>query len=125
MLGMTPCLPSVSLTDLRAGLVDRSQHRGLCSQPTQWHTSAEAPEPSESADADRAGSDWGASTSGRQPVDFIFGFLPEARKQELAAGRGATGELDIKKSMNRAWTCRCLRRNLTHQPCRMVVDRWM
>ncbi|CAK0785333.1 hypothetical protein CVIRNUC_008540 [Coccomyxa viridis] len=59
-------------------------------EPTQWHTSAEAPEPSESADADRAGSDWGASTSGRQPVDFIFGFLPEARKQELAAGRGAT-----------------------------------
>ena len=77
----------------------------LCLQPTQWHTSAEAPEPSESADANRAGSDWGASTSGRQPVDFIFGFLPEPRKQELAAGRGTTGELDVKKFIWRAWTC--------------------
>ena len=92
-------------------------------QPTQWHTSAEAPEPLESAGADRAGSDWGASTSGRQPVDFIFGFLPEPQKQELAAGRGATGELDVKKSIRCAQTCRCLRRDLTHQPCLMNVDR--
>ena len=77
----------------------------LCLQPTQWHTSAEAPEPFESTGADRAGSDRGASTSGRQPVDFIFGFLPAARQQELAAGRGATGELDVKKFIQRAWTC--------------------
>ena len=91
-LSMTPCLPIASRADLRAQLVNRPEWCSPCLQPTQWHTSAEAPEPAESADASRAGSDQGASTSGRQPVDFIFGFLPEARQQELAAGRGATGE---------------------------------
>ena len=125
MLGMATCLPPVSLAGLHACPVDRSELRGLCLQPTQWHTSAEAPQPSESADADRAGSDRGASTSGRQPVDFIFGFLPGARKQELAAGRGTTGELDIKKSTQCAWACRCFRRDLTQQPCLTDVDRWM
>lgn len=64
-------------------------------QPTQWHTSSTA-EPSTASEASdgsrRAGSSRGASTSGRQPVDYVFSFLSSHRQQEIATVREATGE---------------------------------
>ena len=63
-------------------------------QPTKWHTSATA-EPAISGSSEgsrRADGSQGASTSGGQPVDYIFSFLPQWRQQEIATARQATGE---------------------------------
>lgn len=72
-------------------------------QPTQWHTSAAAPEPHDSTEGGRASSSQGASASGRQPIDYIFGFLPGARQQELASARDTPG---VNPPLQGLWVCR-------------------
>ena len=75
-------------------------------QPTQWHTSATAEPPASAASESsrRVNSSQGASTSGRQPVDYLFSFLSSHRQQTIAAERQASGEHAADCTCNVDWS---------------------